>query len=79
VVLLDGFAPGWRARVDGEPVAVARANLAFRAVAVPAGTHTIELTYRPAALLVGLGLSVLALAGAAAAWLRRGAGAAVPA
>jgi hypothetical protein len=79
VVLLDGFAPGWRARVDGEPVAVARANLAFRAVAVPAGTHTIELTYRPAALLVGLGLSVLALAGAAAAGLRRGAEAAVPA
>jgi hypothetical protein len=68
VVLLDAFAPGWRAAVDGEPVPVVRANLAFRAVAVPAGTHLIEYVYRPFWMLAGVSVSAVTLvAGAAAA------------
>lgn len=57
VVLLDGHARGWRARVDGRPAEVSRANLAFRAVEVPAGTHVIEYVYRPPWMLAGLCLS----------------------
>jgi hypothetical protein len=67
VVLLEGYDPGWRARLDGRAVPLLRANLAFRAVAVPQGEHRIELLYRPRGLLVGLALSGLSLALAAAA------------
>src|SRR5262249_44980672 len=39
VVMVDAWTPGWSARIDGLPSAVLRANLAFRAVAVPSGRH----------------------------------------
>lgn len=61
VFLADAFDPGWRATLDGAPVPVLRANLAFRAVRVPAGRHRIEMVYRPRALLAGLALSATAL------------------
>ncbi len=54
VVLLDAYDPGWRVTVDGRPARLLRANLLFRAVAVPPGRHTVEMVYRPAALVVGL-------------------------
>jgi hypothetical protein len=61
VVLLEGFDPGWRVRLDGQPAELLRANLAFRAVAVPAGRHRIEMTYRPWGLLAGLAAAGLSL------------------
>ena len=61
VVLLDGFDPGWRARLDGEPAPLLQANVVFRAVAVPEGRHRVELVYRPRGLLLGLAVSVLSL------------------
>jgi hypothetical protein len=64
VVLVDGHDPGWKARVDGRPAPLLRANVAFRAVAVPAGRHAVEMVYRPAAALAGLvvsGITCLAL------------------
>ncbi len=39
--------PGWRARVDGDPTNVVRANLAGLGVVSPAGQHEVELVYRP--------------------------------
>ena len=62
VVLVDGHDPGWRARVDGRPAPLLRANVAFRAVAVPAGRHAVEMVYRPTAALAGLVVSGLTLA-----------------
>jgi hypothetical protein len=72
VLLRDGWAPGWTARVDGEP-AVLRVSGRHRSVAVPAGSHRVEMAYRPPGLGLALATSALALA-AAAALRRRGAG-----
>jgi len=62
VVLVDGYDPGWRAEVDGQRVPVLRANVAFRAVPVPAGRHVIELVYRPPAVTWGAAITVIGLA-----------------
>lgn len=61
VVLADAFDPGWRATLDGAPVPVLRANLAFRAVQAPAGRHRVEMVYRPRGLWVGVAVSAAAL------------------
>lgn len=61
LVLADAYDPGWRATVDGRAATVQRANLAFRALALEAGAHRVELVYRPRALVAGLALSALAL------------------
>jgi hypothetical protein len=71
VVLLDAFDPGWTADVDGRPAPVLRANVAFRAVAVPAGRHRVGMTYRPRAVRVGLALSAAAVLLVAAGALAR--------
>jgi len=66
--------------VDGRPAEILRANLAFRALEVTPGPHTVDLVYRPPAVLWGLSCSALTLAALGAARLasarrtRRGAG-----
>ncbi len=62
VALLDTHSRGWRATVDGQPAEVLRANLAFRAVRVAAGRHSIEMVYRPPGMLPGLAAGALSLA-----------------
>jgi hypothetical protein len=61
LVLADSFYPGWRATVDDEPSPVLRANHAFRAVEIGPGTHVVEMTYRPRAVVLGCWLSPVAL------------------
>jgi hypothetical protein len=69
-VLLEAWAPGWTATVDGRAAAVERADLLARAVAVPAGARTIVFGYRPPGLALGALVSALALVNLAlAAWL----------
>jgi uncharacterized membrane protein YfhO len=38
---------GWSAKVDGETMDVLQVNIGFIGLLLPAGEHTIELTYRP--------------------------------
>jgi hypothetical protein len=59
VVLSDQYLPGWSATVDGRPVAIQRANYAFRLVEVPAGRSTVAFRYAPRSLRWGAGLSAV--------------------
>jgi hypothetical protein len=61
VVLLDTFYPGWHAEVDGREQPIRAADLAFRAVAVTPGRHTVRFFYRPTSVLAGGALSLSAL------------------
>ena len=70
VILSDTFYPGWRATVDGNSVAIEEADGIFRGVAVPAGEHVIEMKYRPASVIGGAVLSLLAGLIAATAFFR---------
>lgn len=62
LVLSDNFASGWDAEVDGIPASLLRANVAFRAVPLAAGTHRVSFYYRPRIFYVGAGISALSVA-----------------
>jgi hypothetical protein len=47
VVLNDVWHPWWRASVDGKPAEILKANVLFRAVAVPPGKHVVRFTFHP--------------------------------
>ncbi|NIV31786.1 MAG: YfhO family protein, partial [Anaerolineae bacterium] len=66
LVLGEVHYPGWQTYVDGNPTPTLRANLALRAVPVPAGQHQVEMVYRPWTVPAGIAISVLALMGAVA-------------
>ncbi len=70
LVLAQTFDPNWRARVDGQPVRLWRADFAFQAVALSAGRHQVELVYRDSAFEIGTALSLLTLVGGGWFWRR---------
>lgn len=57
--LSDVYDPGWRAAVDGKEARIDRADYDFRAVAVPAGEHTIRMVYWPKSFVYGLWIAML--------------------
>ncbi len=66
VVVSETFFPGWTAKVDGREAPVYEAYGALRGVVMEAGTHAMELDYRPlsvygGAALTGLGVLLAAL------------------
>ncbi len=65
LVMLDAYADGWTARVNGRRTPVEVADTAFRAVSVPAGRSVVTLSYAPPGLRNGLFLAVGGLASAA--------------
>ena len=75
--VLDSFADGWTATVDGEPALLGRADLLWRGVATRPGDHEVVLRYRTPGLVFGawtsLGALLVALALLAKARGRRAA------
>ncbi len=60
-VLLDAWAPGWTAQVDGSPSSILRVDSLVRAVAIESGLHTIVFHYTTPGLKLGAFLSGLGL------------------
>ncbi len=75
LVVPDAMYPGWTARVDGVKAAVWQANLAQRAVLIPAaGAHLVEFEYRSIPFEVGRVVSLATLGAGVLAgglWWRR--------
>lgn len=47
LVMNSAWHPWWRATVDGQETPVLKANVMFRAIAVPAGRHRVRMTFEP--------------------------------
>ncbi|GIW88436.1 MAG: hypothetical protein KatS3mg108_2760 [Isosphaeraceae bacterium] len=60
--IADTYDPGWSATLDGSPTPIHPADICFRAIAIPPGSHRVELRYQPAGWRLGLALSGLGLA-----------------
>jgi hypothetical protein len=68
LVLTDSWYPGWVATIDGKDAPIVRADYIFRALAMPAGQHTVVFEYKPMSLIWGAvisGLSIIVCIGLA--------------
>lgn len=61
IVLVEQFAPGWTAALDGRPAPILRINRVMRGVLAEPGAHTLAMRYRPPGRAPGLALSGLGL------------------
>ncbi len=55
------YFPGWTATIDGRSTPIWRADGAFRALHVPAGSHLVVMEYKPGAVTAGALISAVAL------------------
>jgi hypothetical protein len=60
LVLLDQHLPGWHAFIGERPVAIEKAFVCFRAVAVPPGEHVVRFRYLPDSFVTGCWVSLSA-------------------
>ncbi|MCE5270167.1 YfhO family protein [bacterium] len=77
LVLSEWDYPAWKAWVDGSPQEILRADYALRAVALPAGRHSVRFAYesdsvrRGVLLSLGAALALAAFSLLSARWWRR--------
>ncbi|HET6173855.1 MAG TPA: hypothetical protein VFD90_14675 [Gaiellales bacterium] len=64
LVLADKPYPGWSVKIDGHAAPVRDQDGLFRAVDLPAGSHTVEWIFEPHSVRLGFVISLLALLGA---------------
>jgi hypothetical protein len=69
VVVNESFFPGWEARVDGSLTPIIRTNAIVRGLAVDAGSHVVDLSYRPGSFRCGAVISLASIVGLAVAAL----------
>ena len=70
------YPDGWQVTIDGQPAELVRANYVLRALYIPAGQHSVEMTFDPKSLhtteslaYAGYGLFILGLI--ALVWKKR--------
>jgi hypothetical protein len=68
LVVAEVWHPDWVATVDGTPVPIERAQHALRAVVVPAGSHRVEMAYRPRSIYIGASAWLLVIVAVAFPW-----------
>lgn len=59
LLVRESWAPGWQARVDGEPAPTYPAAAIFFAVPIPEGAHRVTLEYRAPGFRIGLAFGAL--------------------
>lgn len=69
VVVAQSYYHNWRALVEGGGARLWRANHAFQALELPAGTHRFSLVYKDRMFFCGAVISMLTLAGSLSVWL----------
>jgi hypothetical protein len=75
LVVAQTFYPGWTATVDGVATPIEQTNLAFQGLSVPAGRHTVVMSFMPRSLLLGFAFAFLGVAGLVAyLWVMRRSG-----
>ena len=72
LVVSEVYASGWRAFVDGEEAPILPTHHVLRGVPLPAGQHTVTLSYDPLSLRVGLWISGIAAGAMLAAFVAAG-------
>ena len=60
-VFSEVYYPGWTATIDGKRAEIVRADYVLRALPIPAGTHEVVLTFRPASIQITDMISYVAL------------------
>ncbi len=63
LVLSDTYYPGWKALVNGRETKIYRADYAFKAIPLNAGTHQVEFVYDPMSFKLGAGVTLLGILG----------------
>jgi hypothetical protein len=66
LVISEVWLPGWRARVDGRPADLSRADIALQGLWLVPGEHRVELAYWPPGLTGGLIMTALTACGVVA-------------
>lgn len=59
--LSETYYPGWKVYVDGNEGRIYRANYAFRAVALDAGSHRVVFVHKPLSVIFGGIITLLAI------------------
>ena len=77
-VFSEVYYPGWQVTIDGTPAQLVRANYVLRAMIIPAGDHTVSMTFNPPTVrttetvaYIALGVLLLVLLFAVAYWWRQ--------
>ncbi|MDP3758221.1 MAG: YfhO family protein, partial [Candidatus Daviesbacteria bacterium] len=61
LVLADQYEEGWKAQIDNKETPISPANLIFRAIKIPAGSHEVVFSYWPKSFDTGLKISLASL------------------